>query len=1295
MIKKPIKVLLIEDNNFDAQLIKDMLFESEDSQFNLKHSENLSTGLTNLRKGNFDIILLDLNVPDSFGLETLHRVIEQESEVPVVICSAIDDKETALLAVKEGAQDYLIKGQINETLLTRSIFYAIERKLIEEKLKRSEEKYRDLFENANDLIQSVAPDGSFLYVNRSWREILGYSEKEVPNIKLFEIVHPDSMEDCRATFKRIISGGKGEVVEVVFISRGGNPVVVEGNVNCSFENGNPVSTRGIFRDITQRKEYEAALRKANEELEQRVIERTKELESINEKLNIEIVERRRSEELLKESEERLELALSVTQLGSIYWDLEENEIIHNKHLLDILGYTDKDYKEISTDKNLWDKHTHPEDKNKLIEVFIEHMEGHIPFYELEHRFRTKNGEWRWALARGKIVKRDKEGNPLRVSGTLLDITERKNAEKTLQNSEARLNEAQRIAHIGSWDWDLLTNEVTWSDEMYRIFGMSPDNFTPTPEELFKYALQHINPDDADSIIESINNAAENKVKYNIEYRTLNSGGITQHIHVLGNVIYDSNDNPIRIVGTVQDITERKKIEKQLQESEKKWRLLYENLPGGSVVINSEYLIEDVNDVLCATTGFTREELIGQECDIICPKGPHRCPIFDMGKEQIDNDETTVKTKIGNTVPIIKSSRKISMGDKVVVVENFQDITEMKATEEKYRLVVENANEAIVVAQEGIMKFVNPKTSEILGYSEDELVSRAFIDFVHSDDQEIVLKAYTDWLDGRISYPIAFRIITKDGAVKWFHINAANITWEGKPASLAFLSDITKRRKIEEALIESEEKFRNFFETSKDVIFISTIDGKFGDINPAAEELFGYTSEELRKLDISDLYANREVRRVGLELLQERGFLQDMEVPFKKKDGIIIDCLITASLRKDKNGNIIGYQGIIKDITDKKILEEQLFRAQKMEAIGTLSGGIAHDFNNILATILGYSSFLKNRIKKEEPFYEEIDAIEKSAVRASNLTSQLLAYSRKGKLQVKPINMNWVVKEVYNLISKTFEKSINIKLNTDRNLKTVEGDESQLNQVVMNIAVNAQNAMLKGGTLKIETHMKKIEESIEKRYFNILPGNYVCIKFTDTGIGMNEETMNQIFEPYFTTRGDKGGSGLGMSVVFGIVKGHGGYIDVKSTPGKGTEIIVYFPASMKSEELLEKEIERGTGGTETLLIIDDEEAILKMSKTILEESGFNVYTTSSGKNGLRTFKEKNIDLVILDIKMPGMDGKEVLEKLMEIDPKVKILLSSGYSEEDEHHDLIRMGAKGFIGKPFVVDKLLMKIHEVLA
>lgn len=516
--------------------------------------------------------------------------------------------------------------------------------------------------------------------------------------------------------------------------------------------------------------------------------------------------------------------------------------------------------------------------------------------------------------------------------------------------------------------------------------------------------------------------------------------------------------------------------------------------------------------------------------------------------------------------------------------------------------------------------------------------------------------------------------------------------------IAFISSqtsiIINRNRRE--LAELVDRYREHVENIGDIVYILDGGRRIKYVNKSFERLIGidfnslngkrfreiapFKSRNVINNVIKDQKRGEEIGLFELEFEDARGVKRMLEM----REHLILE-----------RGAVKEIHGMGRDVTERKALEEQLLRSQRMEAISTLIGGIAHDFNNILATILGYASFLKNKSEKGSLFYDGLDAVEKSASRASDLTSQLLAYTRRGKFEIKPINMNWVVKEVYDLISRTFDKSIKITVETDKeNLKTVEGDKSQLSQVVMNIAVNAQNAMPKGGKFSIRTYMRELKEEMPKGNFSIKPGEYVCIDFKDTGIGMSEDDLSRIFEPYFTTRGDKGGTGLGMSVVYGIVKGHGGYIEVESSPGEGSGITVYFPASRKDEAPLKAVSAQAVGGTDTILIIDDEKIILKMTKDILEESGYKVYTADSGKAGIKKFVENEIDLVILDIKMPDMGGKEVLERILQIDWEARVLLSSGYSEEDQHHDLLKIGAKNFIGKPFVSDRLLLEIRKVL-
>jgi PAS domain S-box-containing protein len=480
----------------------------------------------------------------------------------------------------------------------------------------------------------------------------------------------------------------------------------------------------------------------------------------------------------------------------------------------------------------------------------------------------------------------------------------------------------------------------------------------------------------------------------------------------------------------------------------------------------------------------------------------------------------------------------------------------------------------------------------------------------------------------------------------------------------------------------------------DVVFISSVDGRFLDVNPAAEELFGLTLDELLSVDIKDLYYFPEGREKFMEAIERKGFVKNHPATFKKSDDTPIDCLISAAAIRAPDGNIVGYQGITKDISKLRKTQEQLFRAQKMEAIGTLTGGIAHDFNNILATILGYASFLKTRMPEDETVQKGLDAIEKSSVRAAELTSQLLSYTRMKTKEVTAIDLNRVIREVYRLISKTLEKSIVLRLNLNGSIPSVEGDETQLFQVIMNIAVNAQAAMVNGGTFTIETGIERVEHPIEKDFFTIEEGLYVIMRCTDTGAGMDRDTLMRVYEPYFTTRKKSGGSGLGMSVAFGIIKGHGGYIEIESELGKGTCVTILLPASERSAELFSGREAEVSGGSETIMIIDDEEDILSMTTDILGSYGYTVHTFNSGRKGIEAYADINADLVILDLKMPDMDGREVFAELQKMDPEATVLFATGYAGPALHREVLRMGARGYLEKPFVISKLLAKVREVL-
>ncbi len=439
-------------------------------------------------------------------------------------------------------------------------------------------------------------------------------------------------------------------------------------------------------------------------------------------------------------------------------------------------------------------------------------------------------------------------------------------------------------------------------------------------------------------------------------------------------------------------------------------------------------------------------------------------------------------------------------------------------------------------------------------------------------------------------------------------------------------------------------------------------------------------------------------------------------------GTKIPILISASLLMNAAGEVVGYLHVFRDISlIKKIMldlqisrnnlaeknvsldtalkelqstQEQLIQAQKMESMGTLAGGIAHDFNNILSGILGYASLLKLNLDPSSPLYGYTKTIEQASIKASRLTQQLLTFSRGGSCRLQVININKVVESTLTILERTIPKSIRIEKSFAPNLWTVEADASQIEQVLLNLCINARDAMVRGGVLRIRTENFSSPGNSRK---GLAKGQYVRISVSDNGEGIPEEIQNKIFDPFFTTKGLDKGTGLGLAVAYGVIKNHKGQIAIQSTPGSGTTFDIYLPMSGKAERLkgavIEAEIPRGS---ETILLVDDEQVIRELGKEALEKQGYSVLVAESGQQAIEMYSSQKgaIELVILDIIMPGMDGLETCMRLREIDPCLKIFISSGYSHDESTYKYFCNQVDGFLQKPYKIDELARMVRQVL-
>jgi len=536
---------------------------------------------------------------------------------------------------------------------------------------------------------------------------------------------------------------------------------------------------------------------------------------------------------------------------------------------------------------------------------------------------------------------------------------------------------------------------------------------------------------------------------------------------------------------------------------------------------------------------------------------------------------------------------------------------------------------------------------------------------------------------------------KDGSHFDGEVNARAVTVEGEPGVRVWVRDVSTRRRLEEV----QRRLATAIEQSADAIAITDARGNVEYVNSAYERITGYTQEEV----IGPTQAL--LKEVGLERELERKFSDSITTGTawsgrtvgRRKDGTLYDTDVTISPVRDPSGGIVNFVVSERDVTQEVQLQQQLLQAQKMEAIGTLAGGIAHDFNNLLTVIMGFSELLLGEKEQDHPEHADLQKIFHAAKNGAELVRRLLMFSRKTEQKPVPMNLNRQIVRVEKLLHRTIARMIDIQLDLSPDLPEINADPSQIEQVLMNLALNARDAMPDAGKLTVRTDIATLEEEYCRLHVDVKPGEYVALEMSDTGHGMDKETLEHIFEPFFTTKEIGRGTGLGLAMVYGIVTQHNGHIAVYSEVGKGTTFKVYLPAIPAD---VEPEVEDSgivlAGGTETVLLVDDEEFVRELGARILTKFGYTVLQAENGREALDLFtrERSRISLVVLDLIMPEMGGMECFKALLEIDPQINALVASGFSADASVKATIEMGAKGFVSKPFGVNELLREVRKVL-
>jgi PAS domain S-box-containing protein len=974
-------------------------------------------------------------------------------------------------------------------------------------------------------------------------------------------VHPDDRAAYRAAVEESRRLGKGFEIEYRLVPEDGGWIDVrEVSEVVLDDSGRVVRTFGFVQDITERKTTEEALRQ--------------------------------NEALLRQ-------AMRTARMGAWVWDDSKDECLYcSEELALLFGQSVEEYLATRGGGSGVTAAIHPEDREHYRTSIEESLEAGKR-YSLEFRERVADGTYRHFREVGEPLHDGRDGRA-RSTGMVQDITELRDIEQALRLSEAALNRAQRLAKIGHWRWDVPGNKLISSSEEYaRIHGVSVEE---VPALLDAQMERVIHPDDRDRVEAEFKRFDDEGIDFEIEYRIVQPDGEVRHVFQMGETLLGDDGRAVEQTGTLQDITDRKRIEEELRQS--------------------------------------RDEL-----------------------------EERVKAR---TAQLEKSERR-------------------------YRTIFDTATIGIgrTRIEDGRIILANKTLAQMFGYDrvEDFVSDFVFSDhYVNLDDRARLMENY----EKSRGTPVECTLTKRDGSLIDVRSHAIANYEEG---ILDFVTtDITSQNRAERALLESEERLRSLLDNSPNLICLKDLDGRYLLVNREFEEVLGLVRSEVLGKTAYDVFPEELARRFAAhdaDVMECRDVVIREEFGVVGADGASHDYISCRFPLFGLDGSMTGIANIDTDISEHRAAEERLRQAQKMEAVGQLTGGVAHDFNNLLAVIMGNTELLSDRLGEEDP---ALKAIARAATRGAELTERLLAFSRRQPLRPQVFDPGALVSRMSEMLTRTLGETIEIKTSTSPSLASALADPGQLESALLNLALNARDAMPGGGKLIIGCSNIRLDEDDVVPYSEVRAGDYVLLTVSDTGTGMSSEVRDHAFEPFFTTKGVGQGSGLGLSMVYGFAKQSGGHVTIYSEEGHGTTVKLYLPrageATRSGSASREAGIPRGRG--ETILVIEDDPDVRGLAVQML--AGLNYHTIDvPDVSGARRVLSGGmpVDLVLSDVVLPGgTSGPEFAEEACAAYPGLKIIFMSGYPADAAKRDGFLGSDKVLLNKPFSRRQLAKALRDAL-